>query len=223
MKTIKLLIATLMALSITACAQSVPGTIVWSAENQPEVLEIFGSPTMIETPLGSAIHFNGNGDAVSLAGVPISGMEEFTMEAIIRQDGDGAFEERFIHMGNMGPRVMFETRTKPDKTWYFDAHVNFGNGKSATLIDPNLTHPTDQWYNVTLVATKEGLTSYVNGVEQCKDAFSYEAGIIGEGFTSVGVRQNKVNWFKGDIYKLRFTPKALKPSEFLKDYEKLNK
>ena len=47
--------------------------------------------------------------------------------------------------------------------------------------------------------------------------------IIGEGFTSVGVRQNKVNWFKGDIYKLRFTPKALKPSEFLKDYEKLNK
>lgn len=223
MKTIKLLIATLMALPITACAQSVPGTIVWSAENQPEVLEIFGSPTMIETPLGSAIHFNGNGDAVSLAGVPISGMEEFTMEAIIRQDGDGAFEERFIHMGNMGPRVMFETRTKPDKTWYFDAHVNYGNRVSATLIYPELTHPTDQWYNATLVCDKNGMTSYVNGVEQGHVDMAWQPGVIGEGVSSIGVRQNLVNYFKGEILLIRATPKALKPEQFLKDYEKLNK
>ena len=35
------------------------------------------------------------------------------------------------------------------------------------------------------------------------------------GRTSLGVRMNKVYWYKGAIRTARFTPKALKPSEFL--------
>jgi len=35
------------------------------------------------------------------------------------------------------------------------------------------------------------------------------------GTTSLGVRLNKVHWFKGAIRTVRFTPRALKPEEFL--------
>jgi hypothetical protein len=36
------------------------------------------------------------------------------------------------------------------------------------------------------------------------------------GQTSVGVRFNKVNYFKGAVRKARMTPRALRPSEFLR-------
>ena len=32
----------------------------------------------------------------------------------------------------------------------------------------------------------------------------------------------QVCWFKGDMYRIRITPKALTPEEFLTDHEKLN-
>jgi hypothetical protein len=35
------------------------------------------------------------------------------------------------------------------------------------------------------------------------------------GHTSIGVRLNKVSWFKGAIRKIRITSKALSPEEFL--------
>jgi hypothetical protein len=36
------------------------------------------------------------------------------------------------------------------------------------------------------------------------------------GGTSVGVRYNKVNYFKGAVLTARMTPRALSPQEFLK-------
>src|SRR5206468_12893975 len=37
---------------------------------------------------------------------------------------------------------------------------------------------------------------------------------LGKGRTSIGVRQNKVYWFKGAIGTIHITPKALTPSKF---------
>ena len=113
-----------------------------------------------------------------------------------------------------------------------DAFVNLGTPeatpedpqpkrRSATLIDDKLTHPADRWYSLALTASKDGLVSYVDGVEQCRSDLPWLP-LVNEGFTSVGVRQNMVCWFKGDLLKIRVTPKVLKPSEFLQDHKRLN-
>lgn len=201
-------------------AQNSPVTD-WSSYSYPQILELYGQPQVFETVYGPAVEFNGSTDAVFVDSVPVKGMEEFTLEVIFNQYSDAAFEQRFLHIGTMEERILFETRVKPDGTWYFDAHVNLGKEGKVTLIDENLTHPADKWYNVTLVARKDGMTTYVNGIRQCSTDFGYKP-LISGGVTSVGVRQNFKNWFRGAIIRVRVTPKALGPDEFLKDYEKLN-
>ena len=225
----------LAGLAAFSCAgqESVPGTVVWSADGIPALLDYFGEPQLFWTPAGQAVHFDGDGDGVFLEGVPVAGMEEFTLEIVFRQDGDAAFEQRFLHIGTMDRRILFETRANPDGTWYFDAFVNLGTPEatpenpaparqSAVLIDEKLTHPAGRWYTLTLTASRDGLVSYVDGVEQCRSALPWRP-VVNEGFTSVGVRQNKVCWFKGDILKLRVTPKVLDPADFLQDPKRLNR
>lgn len=163
------------------------------------------------------------GDGAFFDSVPIKGMKEVTIEVIFRQDGSAPFEQRFLHIGQVkGARIMFESRVNRDSTWYLDSYVNLGTREqSVTLIDSSLTHPTDRWYNLTLVASADGITNYVDGVEQGHSDMAF-TDAISEGVTSVGVRQNLVCWFKGDIYKIRITPRALKPQQFLKDCAALN-
>ena len=202
----------------------IPGVIDWTAANHPQVLQILGEPSVIETALGDAVEFDGVDDGVFLDSVPLAGMEEFTIEMIFNQYPGGAFEQRFIHMGAYsGSRVMFESRVKPDSTWYFDAFVHLGSKeKSCALIDPELTHSCGKWYNLTLVAGKDGLRSYVDGIPQGSSSLTYEP-VIAEGKTSLGVRQNLVCWFRGAIFRLRITPRVLSPDEFLRDQDTLNK
>jgi hypothetical protein len=153
----------------------------------------------------------------------LAGLNQFTLEVIFRPDGDGAFAQRFLHFGQVGgERVLFETRVNPDKTWYFDAHTQLADReKRLTLIDEKLLHPTDRWYNATLVNTGTQLTTYVDGSPQRWGRLEYVA--IDQGSTSVGVRLNRVDYFKGTILMIRITPRALLPGQFLKEYEVLNK
>lgn len=231
MKRIFLLLSVFAALSCAA-QTAVPGTVTWSADNLPPLRDLFGQPQVFWTAAGQAVHFGGQGDAAFVDSVPVAGMEEFTLEVIFRQDGDAAFEQRFLHIGTMDRRILFETRVTPERRWYFDAFVNLGTPeatpedpqpkrRSATLIDDKLTHPAGRWYNLALTASKDGLVSYVDGVEQCRSDLPWLP-LVNEGFTSVGVRQNMVCWFKGDLLKIRVTPKVLKPSEFLQDHKRLN-
>lgn len=209
-----------------------PGATVWTADSLPPLLETLGAPSRISTALGPALHFDGTDDALWLDSVPVAGLDAFTLEVVFRQDGSAPFEQRFLHIGTMDRRILFETRVTPGRTWYFDAFVNLGTPDptpenpepvrlSAVLIDEQLTHPTDRWYTLSLVASAEGLTSYVNGERQCHSELAWMP-LVTEGFTSLGVRQNKVCWFRGDIYKLRVTPHTLRPEEFLQDHLALN-
>ena len=100
-------------------------------------------------------------------------------------------------------------------------HTSLSDGTKLTLIDSALHHPTDRWYNVTLIVYRNMLVTYVNGSPQRWGNLTFFP--IDEGITSVGVRQNKVCWFKGQMYRIRITPKALLPRDLLKDYEELNK
>lgn len=220
--------------ALTCTAQSpAPRTVIWSADDLPPIRDFFGAPQVFQTAAGQAVHFSGQGDAAFVDSVPVAGLQEFTLEVIFRQDGDAAFEQRFLHIGTMDRRILFETRVNPDATWYFDAFVNLGTPeatpdnpnpkrRSAVLIDERLTHPADRWYCLALTASKDGLVSYVDGVEQCRSELPWEP-LVNEGFTSVGVRQNMVCWFKGDILKIRVTPSVLQPADFLQDHKRLNR
>ncbi len=214
------LAALLMAVACTS-PEPIPGTVDWRVADLPSIDSIKGAPTLIDTKLGKAVHFNGETDGYFLGENPLQGMEELTVEVIFRQAGDAAFEQRFLHMGTVrGARILFETRVNPDATWYLDTFIRLDKDTDLVLIDPEQTHPADRWYNLAMVVADGKATSYVDGVEQLTGEIPYRE--IVEGITSVGVRQNQVCWFKGDMYRIRITPKALKPEEFLTDHKKLN-
>ena len=222
MKKITLALCGLLAVG-SLTAQEGPPVIEWNANQYPPLQKVEGNPQIVQTKLGPAVYFNGETDAVFLDTNPLQGLGQLTLEVIFKPDGDGKFAQRFMHLGEVrGERIMFETRVNPDKTWYFDAHTQLPNGgNSLTLIDDKLLHPTDQWYNVTLVISPTMQTTYVNGMPEKWGNLNYVP--INRGISSVGVRQNMVDFFKGTIYKVRITPRVLLPRDFLKDHEELNK
>lgn len=217
------LFSTAAALLLAACttAPQGPQTIDWRVADLPQIDSISGAPRRFATPLGDAVAFDGKADAFFLGTNPLAGMEEVTVEVIFRQDSDALFEQRFLHMGTVrGGRIMFETRVNPDRTWYLDTFIRLDPETSLVLIDSLQCHPTDRWYNLAMVVADGRATSYVDGVQQLTGEIPYRE--IAEGITSVGVRQNLVCWFKGALYRIRITPRALRPDEFLRDQEALN-
>jgi Concanavalin A-like lectin/glucanases superfamily len=56
--------------------------------------------------------------------------------------------------------------------------------------------------------------NYVNGVQE--GAAELRLAPQGPGRTSVGVRINRVDYFKGAIHASRMTQRALSPAEFMK-------
>src|SRR5262245_44243472 len=55
------------------------------------------NPTVIETPLGRAVQFDGIDDALFIDNHPLAGAQRFSFEAIFRPDG-GEFEQRWFHL-----------------------------------------------------------------------------------------------------------------------------
>jgi len=181
--------------------------------NPPENAEIIGNPAITGSPYGDAVLFNGVDDGIFLDYTPLVHLSEFTIEVIMRPDKDGLTEQRFIHMGEMsGERVMLETRLTPEGYWYVDAFVQNGE-LSLTMIDSTKLHPLGEWYNVALVNRKGTLEVFINGVTEFRENISFTP--FKGGRTSLGVRQNKVYWYKGAIYKIRISPKSLSLDEFL--------
>ena len=182
-------------------------------KNQPENAVIIGSPTMTGSPYGDAVLFNGVDDGIFLDYTPLLHLSEFTIEVIMHPDKDGLAEQRFLHMGKMsGERVMLETRLTPEGSWYVDAFVQSGEVK-ITMIDSTKLHPLGEWYNVALVNKNGKLEVFINGKTEFREKIPF-APFTG-GKTSLGVRQNKGYWYKGAFYKIRITPRAVSPDEFL--------
>ncbi len=150
---------------------------------------------------------------------PLAGAATFTFEAIFRPDG-GNTEQRWFHLAEQDPktrqdtgtRVLFELRVVESTQWYLDAFVN-GPGYSQPLMFPARLHPIGQWYHVAQVYDGKVYRSYVNGELQGEAAIAFPA--QGPGHASVGVRINRVNYFKGAVRQARFTPRALAVPEFM--------
>jgi hypothetical protein len=211
-----------------------PAEIVWTFDRLEKIgglpTTVEGNPRVVDTPLGKAIEFDGVDDAIWIEKHPLAGAATFTFEAIFRPDG-GVFEQRWFHLAERDPktgllasaehaktgqdanaRFLFELRVV-DQSWYLDAFVN-GQGYNRALMFKDKLHPVGQWYHVAQTYDGKMFRSYVNGVLQGEAEVAFTP--QGEGAASLGTRINRRNYFKGAIRQARFTPRALKPEEFLK-------
>ncbi len=174
---------------------------------------VIGNPRVIDAPGGKAILFDGVADALLVPSNPIAGRQAFTVEAIFRPDSGGNKEQRWLHIqGNTrDDRVLLEIRVEGDQ-WFLDTFIKSGENRR-TLYAENFKHPLGQWYHVALVFDGATMKHYVDGREELSGPLTIAP--LDDGKTSIGVRMNRVNWFKGAIRKARFTPRALAPKEFM--------
>lgn len=176
-----------------------------------EDITIFGEPRIITSPYGEAVLFDGQDDGILLNEMPLKGLEEFTIEIIIRFDNGGNEEQRYFHTGTMSQdRSLMEIRSNAN-TWYLDGMFE-SRGKWVVLISPELVHSLDKWYHIAFTVKDGQQATFVNGQKELEGTVEFSP--IEEGRTSIGVRQNKISWFKGAIYRIRITNKVLDPIEF---------
>lgn len=175
-------------------------------------ITIDGKPGILQCKYGEAVTFDGKDDAIFIDSMPVTGLQQFTVEVIFQPASGGNFEQRFLHLGEVqGDRVLLELRST-ENGWYFDGFINTG-GQNCTLIDPAMLHPSDNWYHVAYVVDHGNLSTWVNGKKELEGQIVMKP-VAGD-MTSIGVRQNKVSWFKGAIYKIRITNEAITPGNFM--------
>jgi hypothetical protein len=174
---------------------------------------MLGSPRVIDSPIGKATEFDGIDDALFVEVHPLAGATTFTWEAIFRPDG-GNREQRWFHLQEAGSenRMLFEIRVVGDR-WLLDS-FNFSTTGSGTLMNKSSLHPVGVWYHVAAVYDGKVFSNYVNGVRE--GVAEVELLPQGAGRSSIGVRINLVDYFKGAIHSARFTRSALLPARFLK-------
>jgi hypothetical protein len=204
-----------------AAVRPAPMMTIWTFDRLDNIgghhTTVLGEPRVIDSPVGKAVEFDGKDDALFIDNHPLAGAETFTWEAIFRPDG-GEKEQRWFHLNELPAtgadtenRMLFEIRVVED-TWYFDSYNQSGTGSKA-LINRTALHPLGSWYHVACVYNGKEFSNYVNGVRE--GAAELHLAPQGPGRTSVGVRINKVFYFKGAVHLARFTRRALPPSEFL--------
>ena len=209
--------AALALIALTGRAQQTK-PITWKIDNLKQIggqqVTVLDAPKVIAAAGGKAVIFDGVDDGLLINDNPIAGARAFTIEAVFRPDPNGSKEQRWFHLqeANSENRVLLETRLVGDE-WFLDTFIKSGDNSRALLAE-NFKHPLGQWYHVALVYDGTQMRHYVNGVEELSGPLTITP--LNQGQTSIGVRMNRVYWFKGAIRKARFTLKALTPGEFMK-------
>lgn len=199
-----------------------PEQVVWNFDRLDRIgghnVTALGSPQVIDTPAGKAIQFDGADDAIVIDTHPLAGAARFTWEAVFRPDG-GEAEQRWFHLEenpasglDSNNRMLFEIRVV-DGRWCLDAFNKTGAASKA-LMDRTHLHPLGVWHHVAAVYDGREFRSYVNGV--LDSAAEIQLAPQSDGRAAVGMRMNKVYFFKGAVRTARFTRRALTPAEFLK-------
>ena len=194
-------------------------SVVWKIDNLKKIggnrIEVLGNPQIVKTERGKAVLFDGVDDGILIDTNPLEGFNEFTVEAVFRPDAGGATEQRWLHIEdteNTESRALLETRLVGDE-WFLDTFLKSGDNRAA-LYAENFKHPLGKWHAVALVFNGGEMRHYVDGKLELSGKISRKT--FGKGVTSIGVRQNKIYWFKGAVLKTRFTNRALSPGEFIK-------
>jgi hypothetical protein len=216
------LAATVLAIAWGALAADPASQEVWNFDRLDRIgghaPTVLGHPRVIDTPLGKAVEFNGVDDGLQFDVHPLAGASTFTWEAIFRPDGGNA-EQRWFHLeenpadgADTDNRMLFEIRVI-DGRWCLDAFNKTGANQKALLNRQHL-HDLGKWYHVAAVYDGREFRSYIDGVAD--GAAEIQLAAQGAGRSSVGVRINKIFYFKGAVRTARFTRRALTPAEFLK-------
>lgn len=193
----------------TAQAQA----IVWKLKDTATVggfkPVVLGTPKAVATKNNQALFFDGVDDGLIIPANPVKGWQRFTIEVLFKPDADGPAAPRFVHFqDSIDNRGTIEARITPDGFWYLDTFLKNGKtGKRLTLIDSTHLHPAGQWQWVALVYDGKKMAHYINGIKEMEGEITLEP--MGTGELSLGVRLNRVNWFKGLISEIRFHPEAL--------------
>jgi hypothetical protein len=189
-------------------------TVTWELKNIHCIgglkTEILGNPLIETDGKDTSIDFNGIDDGLIVPDIPIKGWSVFTIEVLFKPDGDGPIAPRFIHFEDTAfRRGTFEIRLTNKKQWYLDAFLKNGKtDRGLALIDSTKLHPADQSFWVAMEYDGKKMISFVNGKKELEGKFNFSA--MTKGNISLGVRLNKVDWFKGQIKEIRFHPEALK-------------
>ena len=194
--------------------------VEWTIDNLTSIgghpVTVLVAPRVVETEVGRALEFNGTSDGIFVDANPLEGLGAFTLEVLFSPAADGPPEQRFVHIEDTregGNRALIETRILPGGVWSLDTFLKQGEASRA-LLDREKTHPANAWYVASLVYDGRVMTHFVNGARELSGDVAF--GALGAGRTSLGVRQNKVYWFKGRIRTLRITPRALLANELLR-------
>ena len=188
-------------------------TITWKLNNVNRIGEfkpmILGSPTIKVEGNDTSIYFNGINDGLVIPTIPIEGQPTFTIEVLFKPDSNGSPAPRFIHLEDTAlNRATFEIRLTKNGQWYFDTFLKNGKtNKGLALIDSTKLHPANKWYWAAVVYDGKRMYSYINGKKELEGEIYLPP--MNKGNISLGVRLNKVNWFKGQIQELRFRSEVL--------------
>ena len=220
MRTLGILIILLSVLAGVAQTPEMPKlSVTWKIDNLKKIgdhaVEVLGSPKVIKTDRGNAVIFDGVRDGIFIQNNPLAGSDKFTIEAIFRPDAGGEKEQRWLHIedtDNVENRAMLETRLNGGE-WFLDTFLKSGDSRMP-LFAENFKHPVGRWFHIALVYDGTEMRHYVDGKLELSGKISFKK--FGNGITSIGVRQNKVYWFKGAVLKARFTNRALTPKQFMK-------
>ena len=109
-------------------------------------------------------------------------------------------------------RLTLEARITKQQ-WYADVFLRASAASNLTLITPTLLHPVGEWQH--LAASYDGVRfrQFVNGIQETNGLLASVP--LTNGLCSIGMRANQVNFFEGAVLALRFTGRALSPSEFM--------
>jgi hypothetical protein len=217
-----------IVLSVSLYCSTAQTVNYWKIDNLNSIggnaVEVSGNPTVVvfdavDGDGFSAVHFDGVDDGIIINGNPLVGATEFTAEVVFWMEDKVPQEPRFVHFQqDDNNRVLIELRNLKTGEWYIDTFIKSAGVSSTPLIDANNTHLLGDWNHAALIFSNNTMAHYVNGVKELEGPATYSA--MTSGKLSLGMRMNKVNFYKGYIKEVRVTYIALDPSHFLINQEK---
>jgi hypothetical protein len=194
-----------------ACGGPLRAQDIWRVENTAKIaghtVTIIGAPRAQDQDGLRAVVFDGANDGLLVPALPFAGAKAYTIEILFWPADGGLAEQRFFHaQDGEERRAMIETRLDGKGSWWLDTYIQTGP-PGVTLVDRTKLHPTNRWYWAALRYDGTTMAHFVNGRKELERPADYTPFTNGQ--TSLGVRQNKVFWFKGAIRELRFHREAL--------------
>lgn len=205
-------IAAFVGCSAIASAQQSPSSTYWRLDNLDRIgghpVTIAGRPSVVATDIGPAIAFDGQDDGIFIEANPLGGLTRFTVEVVFQPAPDGPEEQRFLHFEEpaSGNRALVELRLLGDTRWTLDTYLRSGDA-GLTLLDRERAHLSARWHVAALTYDGKTMSHFVDGRRELSGSTVFAP--LAGGRTSIGVRQNRVSWFKGLIHSIRVVPEAL--------------